>query len=73
MPSRWPMPSEKAPTRLPATLVSPASSMTSSTRRRGMPCVCASAIRWLNAVRPGWTDLASSSEPISCSGAACRA
>jgi hypothetical protein len=37
MPSRCPMPSENPPTRLPATAVSPARSITSSTRRRGSP------------------------------------
>ena len=33
--------------------------------------VCARASRWLNALRPVWTDRASSRAPTSCSGAVC--
>ena len=53
-----------------ATARSPTRSITSSTRRRGIPCVWASASRWLAAERPGWMARASSSAPTSCSGAA---
>ena len=69
MPSRWPMPSENAPARLPATSVRPTMSIRSSTRLVGMPWVAASTRRWLYADRPVCTDLASSSAPTSCSGA----
>ena len=69
MPSRCPMPRENFPARCRATDERPVSSITSCTRRRPMPCVAASARRWLNADRPGWTDPASSSAPTSRSGA----
>ncbi len=49
----WPMPREKPPARVPATSPSPASSITSSTRRRPMPAVRARASRLLRADRPG--------------------
>ncbi len=42
---------------------------TSSTRRRPMPLVRASASRWLPAERPGWIALASSRTPSSAIGA----
>jgi hypothetical protein len=45
IPSRCPMPSEKPPTRRCATLLRPVISMTSFTRRTGMPCVAAIARR----------------------------
>lgn len=48
-------------------------STTSSTRRRGIPVVAASASRWLNALRPVWMARASSIAPTSCSGAGCSA
>ena len=67
------MPRENPPTRRRATSVSPTRSSTSSTRRRGMPVVSASASKWLYADRPVWTALASSSAPTSRSGAGCRA
>lgn len=73
MPRRWPMPSEKPLIRLWATVFSPAGSRTCSTRPRGMPWVWASAMRWLKAVRPGWTERASRSAPTSVSGALCAA
>ena len=38
------------------------------TRRFGIPCVCASASRWLYAERPVWTERASRSAPTSYSG-----
>ncbi len=41
------MPSENPPTRFFATASSPVMSMTSCTRAFGMPCVAASASRWL--------------------------
>ena len=63
------MPREKPPARAPATSASPASSITSSTRRRPMPAVRASASRLLRADSPGWTDLASSKMPSSAIGA----
>ena len=44
MPSRWLMPSEKVPTRLPATSLRPTRSSTSVTRRRSMPLVSASHV-----------------------------
>ncbi|SCF75598.1 hypothetical protein GA0115255_105322 [Streptomyces sp. Ncost-T6T-2b] len=69
MPSRWPMPREKPFTLRWAASVSPAMSMTSSTRRRGMPWVWARAVRWLKADRPGWTDRASSRAPTWVRGA----
>ena len=47
---------------------SPVISMTSSTRLSGMPCVAAMARRWLRALRPVCTALASSSAPTSVSG-----
>src|SRR5579862_9257036 len=52
MPSRCPMPSEKLPTRFLATSCRPTRSMSSSTRFFPIPCVCASARRWLYAERP---------------------
>ena len=52
IPSRWPMPSENWPARLCATSRRPTRSISSSTRRRGMPCVWARASRWLYAERP---------------------
>ncbi len=73
MPSRWPIPSENVPDRLPATSVSPVIAITSSTRRREMPVVAASASRWSRALRPLCTAFASSSAPTSRSGAACAA
>ena len=73
MPSRWPMPSEKPPTRLPATPWRPVISMTSSTRLRPMPCVAATARRWFVAERPECTAFASSSAPTSVSGERCCA
>ena len=69
MPSRWPIPREKPPTRLAATSARPTRSITSSTRRRPMPFVCASASRWLRADRPVCTALASSMMPSSAIGA----
>ncbi len=57
MPSRWPMPSENPPARLPATSVRPTRSMTSCTRRLEMPVVAARASRWLRADRPVWIAL----------------
>ena len=68
-PSRWPIPSENPPTRLPATSRSPTMSMTSSTRRRLIPLVWASASKWLRAERPVCMALASSSKPSSAIGA----
>src|SRR6266699_7326961 len=68
-PRRWPMPRENPPTRLPATSRSPTISMTSSTRRRLIPLVWASANRWLRAERPVCIALASSSRPSSAIGA----
>jgi hypothetical protein len=65
MPSRWLMPSEKPLDRLPVTSSSPTMPMTSSTRLRGMSLVCARHSRWLYALRPPCTALASSSAPTS--------
>lgn len=62
------MPSEKPPTRLRATDSMPVMSMTSCTRCFGMPCVAASARRWLYALRPECTAFASSSAPTCRSG-----
>ena len=45
MPRRCPMPSEKVPDRLVATVCSPTSSSTSSTRRRGMSFVCGQGLQ----------------------------
>ena len=70
MPSRWPIPSENPPTRLAATSARPTISISSPTRRRGTPFVCASASRWLRADRPVCTALASSRMPSSAIGAA---
>ena len=69
MPSRCPIPSENWPARFLATACSPTRSMSSSTRRLPMPCVCASASRWLYADLPLCTDRASSTAPTSCNGA----
>ena len=71
MPSRWPMPREKPPARRRATSRRPTASITSSTRERPMPQVWAIASRWWWALRPGWTERASSSAPTSRSGAGC--
>src|SRR5664280_319679 len=49
MPSRWLMPSEKVPTRLPATSLRPTRSSSSVTRRRSMPLVSANHLKWLAA------------------------
>src|SRR6478735_9007059 len=68
MPRRWPMPSENWPERLRATSCRPTRSMSSVTRRFGIPCVCASASRWLYAERPVWTERASRSAPTSYNG-----
>src|SRR5690625_2712005 len=73
IPRRCPMPREKPPTRLPATSASPVMSMTSRTRLRPMPCVAARERRWLVALRPACTALASSRAPASRSGALCWA
>ena len=70
MPSRWLIPSEKVPTRLPATSLSPTMSRTSLTRRRSMPLLSASHLRWLAALRPPTMALASSSAPTDRSGSA---
>jgi hypothetical protein len=64
------MPREKPPARMLATSPSPASSITSSTRRRPIPAVRARASRLLRADNPGCTDLASSKMPSSDIGAA---
>ncbi len=65
MPRRWPMPREKPLTRRSATSVRPVRSRTSSTRRLGRPWVRARPRRWWRAVRPGWTERASSRAPTS--------
>ena len=54
---------------LSATPASPVISMTSSTRPLPMRWVAAIVRRWDRALRPGWTALASSRAPTSCSGA----
>jgi hypothetical protein len=46
MPSRWAMPRENLPAGRPATGRRPTASITSLTRDRRMPAVCASASRW---------------------------
>ena len=53
MPSRWPMPSENSPARFFATVVQPDEVDHLVDAALGMPCVCASASRWLYAERPG--------------------
>ena len=63
------MPRENPPARVPATSASPASSITSSTRRRPIPAVRARASRLPRADRPGCTDRASSKMPSSAIGA----
>ena len=68
MPSRWDMPSENFPARRSAAFSMPVMASTSSTRRRPIALLAASAVRWARAVRPGWNALASSSAPTSRSG-----
>ncbi len=63
MPRRWLIPSEKVPTRLPATSLSPTMSSTWLTRWRAMPLLSANHLRWLAALRPPTMALASSSAP----------
>ena len=71
-PSRWPIPSEKAPTRLSRDVGEPDELEDLVDARAADPAGrAASARRWLRAERPGWTARASSSAPTSCSGAAC--
>ena len=70
MPSRWFMPRENVPTRLPATSLSPTMSSTSRTRRRAMPLLSASQVRWLAALRPPTMALASRSAPTERRGSA---
>ncbi len=57
------MPSEKPPLRWCATSVRPTTESTSSTRCLGSPASWARQSRWLCALRPPWTALASSSAP----------
>ena len=59
------MPRENVPARFFATDSRPTSSISSETRRFGMPWVCASASKWLYAERPVCTDFASSNAPTS--------
>ena len=70
MPRRWFMPSEKVPTRLAATSLSPTVSRTSLTRRRSIPLLSASHLRWLAALRLPTMALASSSAPTDLRGSA---
>lgn len=73
IPSRWPMPSENVPARRCAASSSPASSITSWTRRAGIRLLRARHRRWFSAVRPGCTALVSSSAPTVRSGSrSCR-
>src|SRR5580693_4312598 len=53
MPSRWAMPRENLPARRSAALPMPVISSTSLTRRRGMPLLTASAVRWARVERLG--------------------
>ena len=67
-PSRCFIPRENLPTALRATLDSPTSSSTSSTRRAGSLLDAAMNRRWARADRFGCTQLASNREPTWVSG-----
>ncbi len=67
-PRRCFMPSEKPPTRRPATASRPVSCRTSVTRWRPMPLLRAIEVMWARAVRPPCRAVASSSAPTSRSG-----
>ena len=71
MPSRWLIPSENPPARLPATVAQPdqVDHFLHPLRAAG-PGVCARNSRWLKAERPVCTARASSSAPTVRSGLA---